>query len=51
MGRRARRDEPLAPYTAMRVGGPADLLVVCRTVEEVVEVVGMAQAYDVPFLL
>ena len=35
----------------MRVGGPADLLVVCRTVEEVVEVVGMAQAYDVPFLL
>lgn len=49
MGERARRDEPLAPYTAMRVGGPADLLVVCRTTEEVVEAVRRARAAGVPW--
>ena len=51
LGARARRDEPLAAYTTMRVGGPADLLVICRTVEEVVEAVEMARAHDVPFLV
>ncbi|HIP88208.1 MAG TPA: UDP-N-acetylmuramate dehydrogenase [Anaerolineales bacterium] len=51
LGKRGQRYEPLAPYTTMRVGGPADLLVVCRTVEEVVEAVGMARAHDVPFLV
>ncbi len=49
LGERARRDEPLAPYTAMRVGGPADLLIVCRTTEEVVEAVGRARAAGVPW--
>ncbi len=49
LGGRARRDEPLAPYTAMRVGGPADLLVVCRTTEEVVEAVRQARAAGVPW--
>ncbi len=49
LGERARRDEPLAPYTAMRVGGPADLLVVCRTTEEVVEAVGRARTAGVPW--
>ena len=33
LGRRARRDEPLAHYTALRVGGPADLLIVCESVD------------------
>jgi UDP-N-acetylmuramate dehydrogenase len=51
LGERARRDEPLASYTAMRVGGPADLLVVCRTTEEVVEAVGRARAAGVPWLV
>mgnify|MGYP000035336615 CR=1 FL=1 len=51
LGERARRNEPLAPYTAMRVGGPADLLVVCRTTEEVVEAVGRARAAGVPWLV
>ncbi|MDW8067589.1 MAG: UDP-N-acetylmuramate dehydrogenase [Anaerolineae bacterium] len=49
LGERARRDEPLAPYTAMRVGGPADLLVICRTTEEVVEAVQRAHAAGVPW--
>jgi len=49
LGTRARRNEPLAPYTSMRVGGPADLLVVCRTAEEIAEIVGLARAHGVPW--
>jgi UDP-N-acetylmuramate dehydrogenase len=51
LGERARRDEPLARYTAMRIGGPADLLVVCETTDEVVGVVALARQYGVPWLL
>jgi len=41
----------LAPYTAIRVGGVADWLAVCHTVEELVEAVGWAREHDVPFLV
>jgi len=51
LGRRARRDEPLAHYTAMRVGGPADLLIVCESVDEVVRVVGLARRHGVSWQL
>ncbi len=49
LGERVRWNEPLAPYTAMRVGGPADLLVICRTTEEIVEAVEMARAAGLPW--
>ncbi len=49
LGGRARRDEPLAPHTSVRVGGPADLLVTCYTTEEMVEVVRLARAHSVPW--
>ncbi len=51
LGRRVRRDEPLAHYTAMRVGGPADLLIVCESVDEVVRAVGLARRHGVPWRL
>lgn len=51
LGRRARRDEPLAHYTAMRVGGPADLLIVCESVDDVVKTVGLAQRHGVDWRL
>ena len=51
LGRRARRDEPLSLYTAMRVGGPADLLVVCESVDEVVQVATLAREHGVDWLL
>ena len=41
------RDEPLAHYTATHVGGPADLLIVCESVDEVVRGVGLARASGV----
>ncbi len=51
LGRRARRDEPLARYTAMRVGGPADLLIVCESVDEVVRAVELARRHGVAWRL
>ena len=47
LGSRVRRDEPLARYTRLGVGGPADLLLVCESVDEVVEAVGLAQRHGV----
>jgi UDP-N-acetylmuramate dehydrogenase len=47
LGRGVRRDEPLAPYTAMRVGGPADLLVVAESAHGLVRDVGLARQYGV----
>lgn len=49
LGGRARRDEPLAPYTSMRVGGPADLLFVSESVEDVVRAVALAGQHDIPW--
>lgn len=51
LGGRARRDEPLAPYTNMRVGGPADLLLVCHSNEELVAAVRLSIEHDVPWLV
>jgi len=51
LGKRVKRDESLASYTAMRVGGPADLLVVCESVDEVVEAVALARQHEVDWLL
>jgi UDP-N-acetylmuramate dehydrogenase len=51
LGPRARRDAPLADYTAMRVGGPADLLVVCESPDALVEAVQLARAHDVPWMV
>ncbi len=51
LGQRARRDEPLAQYTAMRVGGPADLLAVCESMDEVAGAVELARQHKVPWLL
>ncbi|NIV75166.1 MAG: UDP-N-acetylmuramate dehydrogenase [Gammaproteobacteria bacterium] len=51
LGERALRDEPLAPYTAMRVGGPADLLIVCESVDEIVGAVEAARRHRVSWRL
>jgi UDP-N-acetylmuramate dehydrogenase len=45
---RVRRDEPLAPLTTFKVGGPADVYVEPRSSEEVVIAVKAAAASHVP---
>ena len=49
LGPRVRRDEPLARYTAMRVGGPAELLVVCERTDDVISTVRLAHRHNVPW--
>lgn len=49
-GERVRLDEPLAPYTTYRIGGPADALVEPRTIDEVVRTLDIAREAGVPWL-
>lgn len=49
LGQRVRRRELLSLYTAMRVGGPADLLVLCESTDEVVQAAGLARSFDIPW--
>lgn len=43
-----RENQSLARYTAMRIGGPADLLVVAESVEALQRTVTLAWAHEVP---
>lgn len=45
----ARFDHPLAPYTTLKVGGPAEFFVEPRTPEELARVVHAARECDVPW--
>jgi UDP-N-acetylmuramate dehydrogenase len=47
-GATVRIDEPLAAYTTMRVGGPADLLVEVRSVSALAAVLGFARSHGFP---
>ncbi len=51
LGPRVRRDEPLARYTRLGVGGPAEMLLVCQSVDEVIEAVGLARRHGVDWLV
>jgi UDP-N-acetylmuramate dehydrogenase len=44
-----RREEPLAPYTYLRLGGPAEMLVQPRSIEELSRVVRHCSQRKVPF--
>ena len=47
LGPSALRDEPMARHTAMHTGGPADLLIVCESIDEVVRAIKSARAAEV----
>ena len=46
-----RTDEPLAPYTWMKIGGPAQYFIEPRTVEELAAVVCVCHAEQIPVRL
>lgn len=46
-----RRDEPLAPYTWMKIGGPAQFLIQPRTPEELIQVVKTCDQVEAPVKL
>lgn len=51
LGSGARRNVMLAPFTSMRVGGPADVLMVADEAEELARAVRLATEHDVPWLV
>jgi UDP-N-acetylmuramate dehydrogenase len=46
-----RRDEPLAPYTTFRIGGPADLYFEATTADELANAVLAAREFEVPYFV
>jgi UDP-N-acetylmuramate dehydrogenase len=46
-----RLNEPLAPYTTWKIGGPADLFVVPATKEKLVICVKLLYLYNIPWLI
>lgn len=45
------RDVPLAPYTSLRIGGPAEYLIEAQTTIDIVLAYRIALAHNAPFLL
>jgi UDP-N-acetylmuramate dehydrogenase len=50
-GPRMIENAPLSGHTAARIGGPADLLITARSVDELVQAAGKLWQLDVPFIL
>jgi UDP-N-acetylmuramate dehydrogenase len=48
---RLRRDDPLAPYTTFKIGGPADLLYDATSAEALANAVAAARSLGVPFFV
>lgn len=48
---RLTRDEPIAPYTTFRIGGPADLLYSADSADDLAAAVSAARRFDVPFFV
>ena len=51
LGERLREDEPLAPYTTFKIGGPAERFFEARTADELAEAITLARETGVPFFL
>ena len=48
---RIKLNEPLARYTTLKIGGPAEYFFVANTTEEVLKAVSTAKAAKIPFLI
>lgn len=50
-GERVRQHEPLARYTTFGIGGPAELWLTVKTVDELVSAVKLARQFEQPYLI
>lgn len=48
---RLRRDEPLAPYTTFKIGGPADLFYEAASADELAAAVSVAREHRIPYFV
>jgi UDP-N-acetylmuramate dehydrogenase len=49
--KRVRFDEPLAPYTTFKIGGPADLFFETRTADDLARAILAARAHGLPYFV
>lgn len=47
-GEAPKRNVPLAPYTTIGIGGPADALVEAKTADQLIEALRLARQFDLP---
>jgi UDP-N-acetylmuramate dehydrogenase len=50
-GTRLTRDEPIAPYTTFRIGGPADLFYSANSADDLASTITAARRLDIPFFV
>jgi UDP-N-acetylmuramate dehydrogenase len=50
-GDRFRRDEPLAGHVTARIGGPADIWLSVKSIEELVTAITLTRHYGLPFFI
>ncbi len=48
---RLNRDEPIAPYTTFRIGGPADLFYSATSADDLANAITAARRLDIPFFV
>ncbi len=51
LGAQVKRNEPLARYTTFRIGGPAQVFIEVRSLDELVRVVSVARQKSIPFFI
>ena len=51
LGDKVRHNELMSLHSSFRIGGPADLYTVAKTAQELVELVALARARDLPYLI
>ena len=49
--KRVRYDEPLAPYTTFKIGGPADLFFETQTADDLANAITAARSHGVPYFV
>jgi UDP-N-acetylmuramate dehydrogenase len=49
--KRVKIEEPLAPYTTFKIGGPADLIYKAKTTDELVRAAKLARELEIPFFI
>ncbi len=51
LGARARMNEPLAPHTTFRIGGPADLFAQAKQIDDLIEWSRLARQFQIPIFV
>lgn len=46
-----RFQEPMKNHTTFKIGGPADILIITKSEEEIIKAIGICKAYNIPYFV